>query len=100
MLPDPIQARIIFRGNASYPYNKGAMLAPLPGGYGLAAACQAGQKEASPDQRILFTISPDGGTSWAEPWVTLLKRMMSMQSKRHILKHIPFCLRGSLLENW
>ena len=32
----------IFKGNASFPYNKGAMLQQLPGGR-LIAACQAGR---------------------------------------------------------
>ena len=55
----PAEISVIFRGNSSYPYNKGAMIQPLPGGR-IAAACQAGAHEASGDQRILTAISPDG----------------------------------------
>ena len=46
----------IFKGNATYPYNKGAMLQVLPGGR-LAAAFQAGTREAAADQRVLYGIS-------------------------------------------
>eukprot|EP01047_Picozoa_sp_COSAG01_P019231 COSAG01_NODE_1064_length_11885_cov_7.744358_7_plen_505_part_00 len=53
-----VEVSVIFRGNASFGYNKGAMIEQLPDGR-IAAAAQAGAKEGSPDQRILFTISDD-----------------------------------------
>ena len=62
-----VTTRTIFRGNASWPYNKGAMLQPLPGGR-LAAACQAGAREAAPGQRVLVAISPDWGRTWPRGW--------------------------------
>jgi predicted neuraminidase len=52
----PVSVSVIFRGNASYAYNKGAMIELLPDGR-IAAACQAGAKEGSTDQRILYSIS-------------------------------------------
>jgi hypothetical protein len=63
----PVDVGVIFVGNESYPYNKGAMIQPLPGGR-LAAACQAGAHEASGDQRILTAISADGGRpgTWSD----------------------------------
>ena len=67
----PAAVRYIFKGNASFPYNKGAMLQQLPGGR-LIAACQAGRTEAASDQRILYAISEDdGGYSWPEFWTAL-----------------------------
>jgi hypothetical protein len=61
----PAEISVIFRGNSSYPYNKGAMIQPLPGGR-LAAACQAGAHEASGDQRILTSISSTNGHTWTD----------------------------------
>ena len=65
----PVDVRVIFRGNASFPYNKGAMIEALPDGR-LVAACQAGIKEASPDQRILYSISGADGGWDADSWVS------------------------------
>jgi hypothetical protein len=61
----PAEVSVIFSGNSSYPYNKGAMIQPLPGGR-LAAACQAGAHEASGDQRILTAISSTNGRTWSD----------------------------------
>jgi hypothetical protein len=63
----PVDVSVIFEGNASFPYNKGAMLQPLPGGR-VAAACQAGQTEATSDQSILYAISADDGRTWPKHW--------------------------------
>ena len=63
----PVNVSIIFRGNASFAYNKGAMIQALPGGL-LAASCQAGDREASSNQRILYALSPDNGRSWPGGW--------------------------------
>ncbi len=60
----------IFFGNATLPYNKGAMLETLPGGR-LAAAFQAGLREADPGQRVLFGVSPDGGRTWPSDWAAV-----------------------------
>lgn len=38
----PVTISEIFSGNATFPYNKGAMLELLPGGW-IAAACQVGK---------------------------------------------------------
>jgi hypothetical protein len=62
----PVEVSVIFRGNESYSYNKGAMLVALPGGR-LAAATQAGKGEGTPDMRILYTVSKDG-KSWPTEW--------------------------------
>lgn len=63
----PVAVSVIFGGNASFPYNKGAMIQPLPGGL-VAAACQAGGRESSADQRILYAVSQDGGHTFPESW--------------------------------
>ena len=65
--PVPVNVTVIFRGNSSFPYNKGAMIQALPGGL-LAASCQAGDHEAAGNQRILYALSPDNGRSWPDGW--------------------------------
>lgn len=65
----PVSVSVIFRGNASFTYNKGAMIELLPDGR-IAAACQAGAREGSQDQRILYTISDaQGGFDATNGWV-------------------------------
>ena len=65
--PVSVNVSIIFRGNSSFPYNKGAMIQALPGGL-LAASCQAGDHEAAGNQRILYALSTDNGKSWPDGW--------------------------------
>ena len=62
----PVDVQVIWRGNATFPYNKGAMVVALPGGR-MAAATQAGMNEGTPDMRILYAVSQDGKT-WPAEW--------------------------------
>ncbi len=54
----PVSVSTIFRGNSSFPYNKGAMIENLPDGR-IAVACQAGSREGASNQRILYSILED-----------------------------------------
>eukprot|EP00041_Stephanoeca_diplocostata_P006224 m.78562 g.78562 ORF g.78562 m.78562 type:complete len:487 (-) comp16244_c0_seq1:166-1626(-) len=63
----PVTVKTIFHGNRSWMYNKGAMIQALPNG-GIAAACQAGARENSTDQRILYTVSANGSDWDSAEW--------------------------------
>ena len=64
----PVDVSVIFRGNSSFPYNKGAMVQALPGGK-LMVATQAGINEGSPDMRIIYALSKDNGRTWPDYWL-------------------------------
>ena len=52
----------MFSGNSTFPYTKGAMLASM--GARIAGCMQAGSSENAPDQRILCSVSEDGGRTF------------------------------------
>jgi hypothetical protein len=63
--PAKVEHSTMFAGNSSFIYNKGAMIESLPGSR-VVGAMQAGEKEASNDQRILVGLSKDAGRTWGD----------------------------------
>eukprot|EP00040_Diaphanoeca_grandis_P022394 m.120182 g.120182 ORF g.120182 m.120182 type:complete len:463 (+) comp28794_c0_seq1:128-1516(+) len=59
----PVTHSTLFFGNATWPYSKQAMIQDLPGGK-MVAAFQSASSEGAVDQRILMSVSLNGGASF------------------------------------